>query len=208
MRQRRVPVTAVVALFVLGCALSLAATAAPAFADGATWVWPLRPQPHLVRPFEPPAGAYAAGHRGVDLAGSVGHRVLAVADGVVTFVGMVAGKGVVVVDHGTERSTYQPVAGAVARGEQVRAGQVLGRLQLGGSHCWPDACLHLGRVVSGSYLDPLALLGSGPIRLLPLSEPLPPVLPPAASRHYGTPEIAALDSAVLGLRLGMIRAVP
>ncbi|MBA2531288.1 MAG: M23 family metallopeptidase [Nocardioidaceae bacterium] len=147
---------------------------APADAEsGATsWVWPLQPRPQVGRVFEPPLGPYGVGHRGVDLQGRVGQSVLATADGVVQFAGLVAGKGVVVVAHGAERSTYQPVSVAVRRHEHVSAGQLLGHLQLGGSHCWPDACLHLGRVAGETYLDPLALLGGGPLRLLPLDGPL------------------------------------
>jgi len=163
--------------------------------DGNAWVWPLQPRPEVVRGFEPPPGPYASGHRGVDLAGRPGQRVVAVAAGVVQFAGLVAGTGVVVVNHGTERSTYQPVSASVSRGDTVAAGEVVGRLELGGSHCWPSACLHLGRVAGETYLDPLALLGGGPVRLLPLDAPLalmakPPRQPPAAA-------------ALAGLRAGM-----
>ena len=180
-----------------GAALLVHAAAPPASgADAERWAWPLRPQAEVVRSFEPPAGTYAAGHRGVDLAGTVGTQVMSVADGVVRFAGMVAGKGVVVVDHGAERSTYQPVAASVGRGETVAAGEVIGRLQLGGSHCWPEACLHLGRVAGELYLDPLALLGGGPVRLLPLDAPLPPGLP------RGPPPGGAPSPAVLGLLVG------
>ena len=179
-----------------GAAVLVQAAASPASGDDVErWVWPLQPQPEVVRSFESPAGTYAAGHRGVDLAGTVGTPVMSVADGVVRFAGMVAGKGVVVVEHGAERSTYQPVTASVGRGETVAAGEVIGRLQLGGSHCWPDACLHLGRVAGEVYLDPLALLGGGPVRLLPLDTPLPlaPRAPPAV--HAAAP-------ATLGLLLG------
>jgi len=111
---------------------------------------------------------------------------------------MVAGKGVVVVDHGAERSTYQPVAASVGRGDTVEAGDVIGRLQLGGSHCWPDACLHLGRIEAEAYLDPLALLAGGPVRLLPLDAPLPPLAPRGPPADRG--EVRA--PAALGVLLG------
>jgi len=182
-----------------GAVLWLQVTALPAGGDDAElWTWPLQPQPEVARSFEPPAGPYAAGHRGVDLAGTAGTPVMAVADGVVQFAGLVGGKGVVVIDHGAERSTYQPVAASVRRGDTVAGGHVIGRLQLGGSHCWPEACLHLGRVAGEAYLDPLALLGGGPVRLLPLDVPLAtfvaPRGPPAGAER--------MQLAAVGLLLG------
>jgi hypothetical protein len=149
-----------------------AAAPAPSASGGERWIWPLAPRPEVVRVFDPPEGPYGAGHRGIDLSGRIGQSVLAVADGRVRFVGMVAGRGVVVIEHGDERSTYEPVIGAVDVGDRVRAGQVVGRLELVASHCWPSACLHLGRLTGETYLDPLELLvgGTGPVRLLPFHD--------------------------------------
>lgn len=176
----------------------LGVLASPVGADDRTaWEWPLRPRPQVAQPFQAPAGPYGPGHRGVDLAGSTGQPVLAVAAGVVTFAGKVAGRGVVVVDHGTERSTYQPVSASVRRGDTVGAADVIGRLQLGGSHCWPDACLHLGRVAGETYLDPLDLLGGGPVRLLPLDGRLPTVQQPPGGRPRG------LSLAAAGIAAGL-----
>lgn len=160
-------------LTMLLASFALDVSGPPAHAEEVAWEWPLRPQPQVLRGFEPPAGPYAPGHRGVDLAGAVKQPVLATAAGIVQYAGMVAGKGVVVVVHGEERSTYQPLSLSVHRGEAVSAGQLLGRLQLGGSHCWPQACLHLGRIAGETYLDPLALMTGGPIRLLPMHDTLP-----------------------------------
>jgi len=64
------------------------------------------------------------------------------------------------------------VAG-VRRGDQVIAGQPIGMLVLSAGHCLPGACLHLGRRLGETYLDPLELLGGGPVRLLPRSAPMP-----------------------------------
>jgi hypothetical protein len=44
---------------------------------------------------------------------------------------------------------------------------VLGELELLGSHCLPRACLHWGLVRGETYLDPLTLVGRGPVRLVP-----------------------------------------
>lgn len=137
------------------------------------WSWPL--DRHAVgERFAPPADRYGAGHRGVDLAGSVGDPVLAVAAGRVTFAGQVGGVQVVTIDHGRERSTYQPVAALVHVGDAVEARQVIGTLLGQHSHC-EGACLHLGRLVGDDYLDPLELLGGGRFRLIsPDGEPPSP----------------------------------
>lgn len=144
---------------------------APSDADP-TGVWPLDPRPEVVRGFEPPAGPYAAGHRGVDLAGTPGQGVRPALAGTVGFAGSIGGKPVVTVLHGERRTTYEPVVATVAVGQEVGAGDVIGRLAVVGSHCFPAACLHWG-LVEGSgddrtYLDPLSLVGGGPVRLLPL----------------------------------------
>ena len=136
------------------------------------WVWPLQPQPDVLTVFDAPDGPYGPGHRGVDLAGAIGQPVLAVAGGEVSFAGQVAGRGVVVVDHGRLRTTYEPVLPLVRRGDAVAGGQTIGTLGVVGSHCVPAACLHLGVREGDVYLDPLQFLPSGPIRLLPLSVPL------------------------------------
>lgn len=138
--------------------------AAPAPESG---VWPLDPVPQVGAGFDPPTSRWGAGHRGVDLLGSPGQPVLAALDGTVTFAGRLAGRGVVVVSHGATRTTYEPVTATTAVGERVRAGAPIGRLELLGSHCLPRACLHWGLLEDERYLDPLALVGGGPVRLLP-----------------------------------------
>ncbi|MFS3128717.1 M23 family metallopeptidase [Nocardioides sp. Bht2] len=133
-------------------------------------VWPLSPQPTVAAGFSPPAAPWASGHRGVDLRGTAGRPVHAALAGRVSFIGRIAGRGVVVVDHGATRTTYEPVTATLARGAQVVAGTVIGRLELLGSHCHPTACLHWGLIRSDDvYLDPLGLLNHPPIRLLPFS---------------------------------------
>lgn len=139
--------------------------AAPATPVG---VWPLDPVPEVVNGFDPPDTTYGAGHRGVDLLGHVGQRVRSALPGRVSFAGRLAGRGVVVVDHGETRTTYEPVTAALEVGAVVSAGDVVGRLELVGSHCFPRACLHWGWIRGEAYLDPLLLVGAGPVRLLPL----------------------------------------
>lgn len=134
-------------------------------------VWPLVPQPTVVSGFDPPLSKYGSGHRGVDLAGAPGQQVRAAAAGRVTYAGSLAGRGVVVVSHGATRTTYQPVRATVEVGAQVRTGHPIGRLERTGSHCAPDACLHWGLIEGETYLDPLTLVGAGPVRLLPFFGP-------------------------------------
>ena len=160
----------VLGLVVLGVVLALlgpaSASAEPAGPDP-VGVWPLQPRPEVVDGFDPPSSTWGAGHRGVDLLGRPGQRVRTALPGTVTFAGVIAGRGVVVVDHGATRTTYEPVAPSVDRGARVAAGAPLGTLQLAGSHCLPRACLHWGWLEGTVYLDPLRLVGLGPVRLLP-----------------------------------------
>jgi len=210
---RAVPALAAV---LLTSATSLASLASAG--SGSAWEWPLEPAPDVVRGFEPPSSPYGPGHRGVDLAGSVGQQVLAVAAGTVTFAGSVAGRGVVVVEHGRLSSTYQPVTATVPAGVRVSSRQPIGFLELVGSHCLPRACLHLGAKRGDAYLDPLRLLPARPVRLKPLRglsgldrtvglEPQPPprLLPPnpGARRPRGSPGPRA-DATVVGIRLGLL----
>ncbi len=137
---------------------------APAVAAAASAVAPL-PGP-VVRGFDPPDQPWLAGHRGVDLLGTVGAGVVAAMAGRVTYAGTLAGRGVVVVSHGSLRTTYLPVTPTVAVGSQVGTDQQIGRLA-GGHGCPGGTCLHWGLKRGDTYLDPLSLLDAGPVRLLP-----------------------------------------
>jgi hypothetical protein len=198
-RLHRPRQTAHAVLAPLLCVLLLAAAVVhslPAVADD-SWSWPLEPAPRLVRGFEPPTSPWGPGHRGIDLAGQLGQAVLAVAPGTVVFAGQVAGRGVVVLRPTRRpdlRSTYEPVTPSVRVGETVQAATLIGSLTLVGSHCLPDACLHLGARRGDRYVDPLSLLGDLEIRLKPLDAaevtgpgtPVPvlgpPATPPSVSR--------------------------
>jgi murein DD-endopeptidase MepM/ murein hydrolase activator NlpD len=96
--------------------------------------------------------------------------VYAAGPGVVRFAGRVAGQGVVSIDHADGlRTTYEPVTPAVAAGQVVRAGDVIGALDAGHPGCPVAACLHWGLRWGDGYLDPLALVGAARVRLLPLA---------------------------------------
>lgn len=136
----------------------------------ARWDWPLDPVPVVVAPFVAPAGPFAAGHRGVDLAAAVGAEVLAAGPGTVAFAGPVAGRPVVSIDHpGGLRTTYEPVTPVVARGDPVAVGDPVGTVAAAPGHCLPATCLHWGLRRGETYLDPLGLVGGGAaVRLLPV----------------------------------------
>jgi murein DD-endopeptidase MepM/ murein hydrolase activator NlpD len=141
------------------------ASAAP---PQALWSWPLTGEPVVTRSFDPPPTRYAAGHRGVDLAGAAGRPVMASGEGVVAFAGFVAGRPVVSVEHaGGLRTTYEPVQPGVAAGQGVARGAPLGVLVPGHAGCPVEACLHWGLRRGETYLDPLSLLRPPRVRLLP-----------------------------------------
>lgn len=157
----------------------------PSRAGDGSWVWPLGDH-RVVGGFDLPDTRYTAGHRGVDVPGRAGEAVLAVAAGRVAFTGQVAGVGVVTIDHGAERSTYQPIKASVRRGETVRAGDEIGTLSVTGAHC-ATACLHLGRIdnQADDYVDPLDRLATvSPVRLVDPDGPVP--TPPAGPSGEGT----------------------
>ncbi|WP_447003804.1 M23 family metallopeptidase [Saccharothrix isguenensis] len=138
------------------------------------FAWPLAPPREVVRVFEAPETAYAAGHRGVDLAGPPGAAVLAAGDAVVLHAGPVADRPVISLLHaGGLRTTYEPVDVTVRRGQLVRRGDRIGTLRPGHEGCPTEACLHWGALRTSparAYLDPLRLLSTGPVRLLPRAD--------------------------------------
>ncbi|MFI6780801.1 murein hydrolase activator EnvC family protein [Micromonospora sp. NPDC050276] len=131
--------------------------------------WPLDGPPRPVRRFDPPPRPWLAGHRGVDLAAPAGAVVRSAGPGTVLFAGLVAGRPVVTVGHADGlRTTHEPVQPAVRTGQPVTTGAPLGELLPGHPGCPAEACLHWGLRRGEDYLDPLALLGLGPVRLLPV----------------------------------------
>lgn len=144
-------------------AIALAVIPAPTSAD---WCWPTGVPVRVADSYEGPPVPWARGHRGVDLELAVGSAVRSAGAGTVIFAGMLAGRGVVSIQHSTGwRTTYEPVASVVRLGDRVEAGQVIGHLASG--HC-PAGCLHFGlKTGAKTYANPLSLFGSR-VRLLPL----------------------------------------
>jgi murein DD-endopeptidase MepM/ murein hydrolase activator NlpD len=133
------------------------------------WRWPLPGQPQVTREFRPPKTAYGPGHRGVDLAGTIGESVRAAGPGVIGFAGQFAGRGVITVHHpGGLETTYEPVTAVVRARATIGPGDLLGRLEPGHPGCPVAACLHWGLRRGAVYLDPLLLVRPVRVRLLPL----------------------------------------
>lgn len=176
----------------LGLFVSLfpALSIGPAAAAGG--VWPLTPRPAVVRGFEPPPKPWLPGHRGVDLLGSVGQSVRATLAGTVVYAGPLAGRGVVVISHGATRTTYEPVVPSVHVGDHVLPGDPIATLSGAPSHCAPRICLHWGLLRGPTYINPLSLLSSTPVRLLRTTDrdappPATDAAPPPATEHASPP---------------------
>ncbi len=158
------------------------ASPAPETPDPPAWRWPLDGQPVIIRRFNPPPEPWRAGHRGIDLAALPGSTVFAAGPGTVTYAGPLAGRGVVSIQHpGGLRTTYLPVRAVVRRGQTISMGDELGVLESTSWHCIAS-CLHWGLRRGFRYLDPLLLLGWGPIRLLPHWPETPAMPPPQEPR--------------------------
>lgn len=135
----------------------------------------------VVRGFDSRAGPYGPGHRGIDIAASVGELVRSPAAGRVVFAGRVAGTnwvsllvapGVVV--------TLGPLLDPTATADRIGRRTPVGRVGPGhstppvGRAAWgrEGATLHLSVRVDGVYVDPLAYLVDRPRpRLAPLAAP-------------------------------------
>jgi len=70
--------------------------------------WPLSPVPAVAAPFREPTHRFGPGHRGVDLAAAPGSAVIAAAAGTVVFAGLLAGRGVVSLQHAERRLDALP----------------------------------------------------------------------------------------------------
>jgi murein DD-endopeptidase MepM/ murein hydrolase activator NlpD len=147
-------------LLALATALLSAGTPTPAASartgvDYPQWSWPVRGEHTIVRPFVAPETQYSAGHRGIDIAAT--GDVLAPADGVVHFDGIVVDRPVLSITQGGGiLSSYEPVVSSLHAGEIVTRGEIIGHLAAG--HC-SQVCLHFGVRVNGQYVNPMLFLG-------------------------------------------------
>ncbi|WP_284233865.1 M23 family metallopeptidase [Arenivirga flava] len=162
-------------LVALGAVAPGGGPAAASLANGAEasrWSWPIGPPRTVVRDFEAPPTPYEAGHRGIDLRAAAGTEVLAPEDGVVHFAGVVVDRPVLSIRHADGLlSSFEPVATALAAGDAVRAGEVIGTVADDG-HC-AGGCLHVGARLDGTeYVSPLLFLGGVPRAVLLPTRPI------------------------------------
>lgn len=116
----------------------------------------------VIEPFRAPACPYCAGNRGLDYRVGPNTSVRAVAAGVVSWAGTVAGTRYVVVRHGNGwRTTYGRLAStALGTGDRVATGSLIGSastrfyfgLRIGEEY--RDPAPHLGRLVGRPRLVP------------------------------------------------------
>ena len=128
----------------------------------------------IVDPFRVPACTFCPGNRGLEYRPPSGTTVVAAADGVVRFSGVVAGVRYIVVDQRDGRTaTYGRLAAArVGIGAALRAGDVVGTT---------TDRFYFGLREGDRYIDPAPFLGSPRYRrrLVPVdgSGPRPPPPP-------------------------------
>ena len=158
-------------LFMAVASLVLAPSAAGQARAAGDWSWPVVGP--VIRGFDPPDTPFGSGHRGIDIAVSVGTAVRAAAAGVVTFAGPVGGRLFLTIDHGAGLESRYSFLSALAarRGDVVAMGHVIARSGTGhvGDRV-PN--LHFGVLLDDVYVDPLDYLGPVEvwrfIRLAPL----------------------------------------
>jgi len=130
-----------------------------------TWMWPIDTPHVVVREFFVPTSDYGPGHRGIDIAVTNGDVVTAPAAGRVLFSGMVAGRGVLTIEHDDDVvSTLEPVTSLVTPGQVVTAGTAVAVVHQP-DVVWDSShvcsCLHLGARYRGEYVSPRTLLEQG-----------------------------------------------
>jgi murein DD-endopeptidase MepM/ murein hydrolase activator NlpD len=156
---------------------------------------PLPPPLKVLHAFVAAPAPWAAGNRGVDLVATAGEPVFAGAAGVVVYAGALAGRGVVSIDDGADHLTYEPLEPVVATGSTVTAGQLIGQVAAEVDNCGPPgSCLHFGVRDGVAYADPMSLLGTPAVRLLPIWDGAAPGTSDAAEQSH-TPDAASAPAA-------------
>jgi hypothetical protein len=178
-------------LATLAATLTLLGSASPALG---AWTWPLRGE--LLTPYRNGTNPYAPGqHRGIDIAGPVGARVTAAADGLVRFAGVAGSSGLTVsvrtADGRFDLSYLHLSALGVRRGDSVAAGDRIGAVGVTGVRAAAAPHLHFGVRDAGTrhaYHDPLDFLRPPSPSPGRPPEPVPVPAPvPAAPRSAPAP---------------------
>ena len=169
----------------LGVLLIICAWALPVSVARA-WTWPV--DGPVLRPFSFDHGhPYAPGqHRGIDLGAPSGSRVLAPADGVVSFAGTVptGGKTVSIqTSFGYTATLVHLGSISVRRGALVGEASVVGTVGPSGVVDRPEPYVYFGTRVTGDdqgYVDPLSLLPPHVTAKPPVAEESNPEAPASA----------------------------
>jgi murein DD-endopeptidase MepM/ murein hydrolase activator NlpD len=156
-----------VVLAVLLCVLP-----APQARASGSWTWPVTGA--VIRGFDPPDSPYGSGHRGIDIAATVGTLVRAPAAGVVTFAGNVGGHLFVTIDHGGGLLSTSSFLSAVLVHRNDLVVQGAGIALSGTGHVGDTTPnVHLGVQSNGQYVNPLDYLRAASvvdlIRLAPIA---------------------------------------
>ncbi len=174
----------------LATTLLLLALAAPPVASA--WTWPAAGE--VIRGFDYGGGPYtASGHRGIDIAGTVGSDVSAPAAGRVTFSGSLPTNGRTVsirTEDGWAVTLMQLGSVTVSVGDGVAEGETVGTIaQPADQATVPHIQLGTRRADDPrGYVDPLTLLPSRqpapapvavPVPAMPVPQPAPVALEPA-----------------------------
>jgi hypothetical protein len=149
--------------FFLTAAVALVGFLASTGTARAEWVWPLRGQ--VITTYSNVDDPYAGGqHRGIDIAGPVGARVVAAAGGEVHFAGTAGSSGLTVsirTADGFDTSYLHLSSVSVREGELVSSGDALGAVGMTGAPSAPEPHLHFGVREAGTrhaYRNPLDFL--------------------------------------------------
>lgn len=164
----------------LVAAVALSAPLVPGHAVAAGCLWP--PVDASIRDhFREPPCPYCAGNRGLEYTVAPGAAVRALATGIVTFSGEVAGVRYVVVGHADgRRATYGRLSGThLVAGDAVIGGGVVGTA---------SGELYVGLREGEVYIDPEPLIGKARPRprLIPVDGTPPRPAPPPRLECGGT----------------------
>ena len=170
-------------LLVITAALVTAlGVAAPARAE---WIWPL--QGEVITPYRNGDDPYAGGqHRGIDIAGPVGSRVVAATSGEVRFAGTAGSSGLTVslrtADGRFDTSYLHLSSISVREGQSVSTGDAVGAVGTTGARSASEPHLHFGVRDAGTrhdYRNPLDFLPPRPAPPVPETPPATPAPVPA-----------------------------
>ncbi len=120
----------------------------------------------VITPFYIGAHNWDPGHRGVDLAATIGESIFAPDNATVIYAGKVNDRFVLSLKNSLGlHLTFEPIKTNLTKGMQVNKGQLIGTVEDG--HCPETTCLHWGvKYPPTQYLNPIHLLSWRTIRLI------------------------------------------